>query len=578
MGNQTQESRRRAIFSSKMLRLNICLHPGRFPFANHAPVDSHLAVNDDIASVPGAASPPSAPPPNRIRWWPTLVIVVATLLGVLWACFVEDTHRQGRNLHTVCICLAALLLLLLWCVCGSRLRWRIRLIVLAAVIATVAAAAFAVKIRGVTGDLVPILEWRWQEDESRQPQPEKAVPPISAWPTQQHTIGGVPDGYPQFLGPNRNATLPGPALARDWTAQPPQQVWRQPIRPGWSGFAVAQGFAVTQEQNGAEEMVTCYEALAGRVIWSHANPARYCTTLAGEGPRATPTIAGNRVYAVGATGILNCLDLRTGALMWSKNVVRENGSRVPVWGLSVSPLIVDNTVVVSVGGGAGRSLVAYDRETGRFVWGGGHDATGYSSPVICELAGVRQIVMFNASSVAGHDASSGKLLWEYPWPDSHPHVAAPVILPDDRVLVSIGYGVGSQAFQVRRPADNQWTASRAWKSLRLKAKFTNVVCHEGYLYGLDDGTMVCLDAATGEQKWKGARYGHGQEILVGKLLLVTAENGDVVLLEPVPQEPRELTRFAAFKTKTWNPPALAGEFLFLRNDLEAACFRLPVEE
>ena len=142
------------------------------------------------------------------------------------------------------------------------------------------------------------------------------------------------------------------------------------------------------------------------------------------------------------------------------------------------------------------------------------------------------------------------------------------------MLLSSGYGTGSELLQIKKA--EKWSASRLWKSIRLKAKFTNVVYRDGYIYGLDDGILVCLDAATGEQKWKDGRYGHGQVILTGNLLLVMAENGDVVLVEPVPQGHRELARFSALNGKTWNPPALAGELLVVRNDKEAACYRLPL--
>jgi outer membrane protein assembly factor BamB len=175
-----------------------------------------------------------------------------------------------------------------------------------------------------------------------------------------------------------------------------------------------------------------------------------------------------------------------------------------------------------------------------------------------------------------HDVVSGKVLWDYPWPGGHPHIAIPVILPGDRVLVTSGYGTGSELLQIKKDADDKWSATRIWKSIRLKAKFTNVVYRDGFIYGLDDGILVCLDAADGSLRWKEGRYGHGQVILTGSLLLVSDEGGDIVLVEPVPAEPRELTRFTALHGKTWNPPALAGEYLVVRNDKEAACYRLPI--
>ena len=272
---------------------------------------------------------------------------------------------------------------------------------------------------------------------------------------------------------------------------------------------------------------------------------------------------------------MNCLDLETGARLWSKDIIKDNHATVNGWGVAGSPLVLDQTVVVNPGGPNDRSLVAYAAATGDLVWGGGNAGADYSSPLLLTLAGMRQILIFN-SRVVAHDVASGKVLWDYPWPGGHPHIAVPVLLPGDRVLLTSGYGTGSELLQINQNANGKWAAARVWKSIRLKAKFTNVVYRDGFIYGLDDGILVCLDAVDGSLKWKEGRYGPGQVILTGSLLLVTDEGGDLVLVEPVPQEHRELTRFTALHGKTWNPPALAGEYLVVRNDKEAACYRLPL--
>jgi outer membrane protein assembly factor BamB len=181
--------------------------------------------------------------------------------------------------------------------------------------------------------------------------------------------------------------------------------------------------------------------------------------------------------------------------------------------------------------------------------------------------------VLNESSVAGHDPATGRVLWNYDWSRSAPTVAVPIILSEDRVLLSVGYGIGSRVLQIAREGENL-TATLVWESPRLKAKFTNPVLYDGFVYGLDDGVLVCLDPATGERRWRSGRYGHGQTLLVGNRLLVTTEDGDVVLVEPTPEAHRELTRFTAFSQKLWNPPALAGRYLLVRTDTEAACYEL----
>jgi outer membrane protein assembly factor BamB len=281
------------------------------------------------------------------------------------------------------------------------------------------------------------------------------------------------------------------------------------------------------------------------------------------------------VYTLGSTGVLNGLDLQTGRRLWTRDIARDNDAHQPDWGRSGSPLAIDDLVVVSAGGANGRSLVAYQRETGEPTWHAGSDLASYSSPLIATIAGVRQIVILNQGSVAAHDPASGRILWEYPWPSPQPTVAQPLVLSGDRVLLSAGYGVGSKLLHVTRDAD-ALRPSLLWESPRLKAKFTNLVVHDGFVYGLDDGVLVCLDPSNGERRWKSGRYGHGQAILVGDLLLVQTEEGEVVLIEPRPDAHRELTRFTVFNQKTWNPPALAGRLLLVRNDAEAACYELPL--
>ncbi len=485
----------------------------------------------------------------------------------VWTWGTEGLTRQHRNLGLAKVVLVTFLSLALWLLAFSRARWVVRWLGLGAAVGLIVLTASLVRIRGVTGDLVPILEWRWRENVVPQIETMASIPTVSPAPVP-------PQDYPQFLGPNRTGVLPGPILARDWKERVPEPLWRRTVGAAWSGFAVAGWFAVTQEQRGEEESVVGYDLRSGQPLWFHADPAHYRTTIAGEGPRATPTLSSNRVFALGATGILNCLDLATGQRIWTLNIIQDNKSRLSEWGASSSPLVTDGLVIVSAGGKNGRSLVAYREATGEFAWGAGHDGAGYSSPAVGTLAGVRQILIFNDGGVAAHALDTGQLLWEYPWPKGHPHVTQPLILPGDQVLVASGYGIGAELLRITQT--DPWSAQRVWKSNRLKPKFANVFHRDGFIYGLDDGILVCLDAAHGSLKWKEGRYGHGQAIFVGPLLLLMAEQGDVVLIEPKPDAPLELTRFSVFKDKTWNPPALAGEYLLVRNDKEAACFRLPI--
>ena len=552
---------------------------------------------DDIE--PGAAV--TAPGPG-LRWWPAAVVALAGAAALGWVWLPEGRDGQSRVMLTFPIAFATLLLLAIWLIFFSRLSRSRRRWAVAVVLMTIAFAAATTRIRGVTGDLAPIFEFRWASHAtpalSLEPprdlpaevpaapleapsSPSTGVvrpPAASTAPTAVAAAASVPlaADYPQFLGANRNGTVNGVRLADDWKTRPPRLVWRRPMGAGWSGFAVAGRLAVTQEQRGSREMVVAYNLADGTPRWSHGDEAHYESTIAGEGPRATPTISRGRVFALGSTGLLNCLDLETGKAIWRRDIGADNDSAQPDWGRSSSPLVVDDLIVVSAGGSPGRSLVAYHRETGEPVWRAGDDLASYSSPILATLGGVRQIVVLNQSSVAGHDPATGRVLWNHPWPRETPTVAIPLVLSENRVLLSAGYGLGSRVLQISREGDAV-SQTLVWESTRLKAKFTNPILYDGFVYGLDDGVLVCLDPSNGERRWKGGRYGHGQTVLVGNRLLVQTEDGDIVLVDPSPDAHREIARFTAFSQKTWNPPAVAGRFLLIRTDTEAACYELAGE-
>ena len=500
-----------------------------------------------------------------------LVVITAALGGVwLW----PDVQRQDKLIRTAPLGLAAGAGFLLWVVFGSGWPRRARWTVFIGCGVVMLFCRFGLRISGVTGDLLPIVELRWTRTRS------EAATELSPASLRTNPLPAVVESatntfsYPQFLGPQRNGVLPGPSLARDWSSAPPQELWRCAVGAAWSGFALVGSRALTQEQRGPEELVTCRDAQTGTLLWSHADPSRYATTIAGEGPRATPTILSNRVFTLGGAGVLNCLDLATGKVLWSTNTLAQFGlAKPPDWGVACSPLLHGSAVIVTVGG-AGHTLVAYDQNTGAKLWNAGTDEAQWSSPIHAVLAGVPQILTFN-DSLAAHDPQTGRVLWQHPWPGAYPRVTVPLLLAQDRVLLSTGYGAGAELLQITRDA-GRWHARRLWKSIRMKSKFGNLFHLDGYIYGLDDGALACIDVNTGELKWKGERYGHGQMILVDKLLLLTAENGDLVLIEPHPSEPRELARHKVFTAKTWNPPALAGDLLLVRNDREAVALRLPL--
>ncbi len=519
---------------------------------------------------------------SNIRWWPGMVVMVTAALLVLFVRLQTDWPFQRRNLSTVVIGVVAAALLWLWWLLLSRAPWKSRLLACGGAAVVLVAGAALFRIGGVSGDLLPILEPRWRgrtSSDARGPGPAAGGHGVGSKPapvtaTQSGSAPTWPD-YPQFLGPERNGKVTQVRLDADWSARPPQVLWRRPIGAAWSGFAIVGDRAFTQEQRGDEELVSCYDAASGELIWSSSDHARYHTTIAGEGPRCTPTVVGGRVFTLGATGLLNCLEAADGRRVWQRDLCRDAVTGVPEWGFAGSPLVLEDRVIVSAGGRDDRSLIAYSAGTGDVVWTGGSAPAGYSSPAHAVLAGVPQILVFNARRITAHAAASGKVLWEHPWGVGHPHVSVPVLTGSNRVVFSSGYGVGAELLELS-PGSPGWTVTRVWKSSRLKSKFANLIAHGEYVYGLDDGVLACVALADGSRRWREGRYGHGQMIFVEPLLLLMAENGELVLLQPTPDAPNERQRFEVFKDKTWNPPALSGDRLLVRNDREAVALRLAL--
>jgi outer membrane protein assembly factor BamB len=523
-------------------------------------------MNKQITNKTAEPTAKSRPGP---RWWPLALLMLLTLARVVQIWWFKDYERQFKFASIAQWLKLALPGVLIWFLLLSRLRLRTRFtgLLLLGVLGAVAVTCF--RLRGIDGDRLPVIEWRW----ARSTPSAAPVAGTNSGPTVASPASTGAGDYPQFQGLRRDARLPDQRLATNWLASPPTLVWRQAVGEGWSGFAVSGQRAVSLEQSGDQEVVFALDLATGNRLWASSYPARYASSDAGNGPRSVPTIADGRVFTAGGTGVIRSWDLATGKAGWQVDLVRDLGARIPEWGYSASPLVSRGLVWVPAGT-PGRSMVALDASTGQVRFGGGDSPVAYSSPVAATLGGREQVLCLNDFGIAGHDAADGKLLWEQPIPPA-PHVAAPVVVGIDRVLVSVGYGKGTFLIGVGQDGTGRWTNGVVWKSIRLKSKFANFIAEGDTLYGLDDGALVALDMATGALRWKEKRYGHGQFLWVGGKLLVGAESGEVALVDVRPGGMQELGMFRALADKTWNPPALVGDLLLLRNDREAACFRLP---
>jgi outer membrane protein assembly factor BamB len=322
-------------------------------------------------------------------------------------------------------------------------------------------------------------------------------------------------------------------------------------------------------------VVTAYDVATGRELWAHGWAGEFKEWMGGDGPRATPSWAGGRVYALGASGELRCLDDRTGTLVWRVNILDDNAAANLPWGMAASPLVVNDLVIVLPGGPAGRSVAAYDAGSGARRWSALNDKQAYSSPMLATIDGVPQVLVLTATRLVAITPERGELLWEYPWPTANDiNAAQPVVLPpSNRVLVSSGYGHGAAVLEVTHDG-GRFGTRLVWENTRLKNRFSSSVEHQGFIYGLDENILTCLDAATGETRWKAGRYGHGQFLLADGHLVLLSEDGDLALVRATPEGHREVARFPVLDGKTWNHPALDDGRLLVRNLAEMAAFDL----
>jgi outer membrane protein assembly factor BamB len=517
---------------------------------------------------------PAAPVNHRL--WIPISIGGMAVGAIVLSLLQKDMERNFEAWLISSVILLAVVLQLLWFLLLSRFNWRLRLATFVAFVVLVLGLSKTLRVDGtVNGTGLPKLAWRWTP--LRADLPAASPAPVSA--VKQMLSPTSPSDVPQFFGPNRDGIVKNANLNRDWKNNPPKQLWRQPIGAGWSAFAVVGGQAYTQEQRGESECVNCYDVQDGRLIWSHANAAHFSQWQSGDGPHATPTVYDGRVFAMGATGILNCLDAETGRHIWSHNVLAENNLPNLTWGISVSPLVFGDNVIVTGGMTNGPTVLDYRRSDGKPLWHAGTDKASYASPILTTLAGRRVVLSCNAASLTAHDPDTGKILLRYPWTnDKWPKASQPVVLDGNRVFLSAGYGSGCMLLEVKQDADGNLAAMQLWKNMSMKTQFNSAAVRNGFLYGLDDGLLACIDIPTGERKWKDGRYGSGQSLLVDDLVLIQSETGDVVLAEANPDAFKELGRFSALHGKTWNHPTLAGHFLLVRNSEEAACYELPVNK
>jgi hypothetical protein len=554
---------------------------------------------------------------SRAPWAERLSAPILTIVGLFATSRLVHESIAGGAMGMLLYVLAIpglSLALVGWAVASRRLTAGRRRAAMVVSIMFACGVWTLVRTEGVIGSALADLEWRWTKTAEERLLAQagdepleivrggpKALPPSMAPPDipkepaavpgdkpaslpaapapeaaepDPRAAADTPAAWPGFRGPDRDGIVRGVRIKTDWSAAPPVEMWRRPIGPGWSSFAVRGDLLYTQEQRGEDEIVACYRVSTGEPVWRHRDPVRFWESNAGAGPRATPTLSHDRVYAFGATGILNALDAGTGAVVWSRDVASDAGRRVPDWGFASSPLVVDDLVIVAAAG----TLVAYDLTTGHRRWSGPSYGGSYSSPHRVTIDGVVQVLLLGGPGAISVAPANGAVLWKHAW--SPGPIVQPALTADGDIVInaiaSTG-GMGTRRLHVRQ-GSGEWSVEERWTSNGLKPYFNDFVVHNGHAFGFDGSILACIDLEDGRRRWKGGRYGNGQLVLLPEqdLLLVLSEEGELALVRAAPDEFTEVARFPALEGKTWNHPVLVGDALLVRNGEEMAAFRLSL--
>jgi outer membrane protein assembly factor BamB len=384
---------------------------------------------------------------------------------------------------------------------------------------------------------------------------------------------GKPGDWPQWRGPRRDGVATETRMLTQWPENGPRVVWNADSGAGFASMAVADGRLFTMVRRGETEVVLCLDADTGKEKWRHTYPCKFTNQYGGGGPRSTPTVDGDRVYTVGAAGILHCLNAETGSVIWAHDLLNEFKAPNLQWGVAFSPLVEGNLVFTMPGGPNGSSLAAFDKRDGRLVWQSLDDPGGYASPIGMTVAGTRHIVFFTGRNLVGVAAEDGKQLWSYPWPTDHQCNIATPIIRGAYVFIASGYGKGCALLKVVQEG-GRFEAKRVYENKKLRSQLSSSVLVGEHVFGFDEQAFTCLDFRTGKLIWTEKRaFGRGMLLAVGNSLVVLGESGELAVVEAAPNGFHRLSGFRfSSQAQCWAAPAFAHGRLYVRDDDRIACY------
>ena len=390
----------------------------------------------------------------------------------------------------------------------------------------------------------------------------------------QPTLRRIKNDWNQFRGPERNGHIPTTNLPVDWKSSPKTR-WSTSCGSGHSSIVTHGNLVITIEQVGEQESLIARNLEDGTEAWKVTEPTKWHDMLSGTGPRSTPTIHDGKIYSLFSNGLLACVEASNGSVNWRIKTIPDDYD-FPDWGLSISPLIWNDMIILNLGGETSAAK-AYSLDTGKEIWSSEIAGKGvYLSPEILTILNEEHLIIALEGKIASLNPSNGETLWTKPWKIfmNNAQIVQPIQASKNSFILAAGYGKGAECFNISKDSENNsYRVETSWKSKDLKAKFSNPVLKDGYLYGLSENLLVCLEAKTGKLMWRGKKYSYGRILLDDKHLLILGHSGVFSVIEASPDDFREISSQQLLSdARCWNGPAFVNGYLLARNGEQIACF------